>query len=344
MILCVVTTISYSQYQPGFLPEFFFGRQPSARAESLGKAYSSTLGDLGSVYFNAAGTATSNSIEINTSYTPPGFYSTKGFYTFLGVGSRVNKHLHLSLSQFQFNMGKTPVVNATTTPYVKRTILTISFQMRENLFLGLNTNYFIWQPGIDETSKAFYFDLGLIKTIKLNSRNTQKRAVNLGMSISNLNNAKINTTFNNISVIYHLPIVARFGASYVLNFGRKSHADSSSFVNLLTQIEYQTLLNSVYRSAIRVGQEITFSNFLSLRAGWYSEKVYDFGFPNDNKDYIAAFSYGLGVHLPLQPLLKAPVDLQFDFVSLPQPSYSKNYTMWNNFNTYGLRATYKIAK
>ncbi len=253
---------------------------------------------------------------------------------------KVHKYLQIALSQFQFNFGKTQFANATTTPYTEKKTLTISSEPIKNLLVGLNTNYFIWQPGIDKSSQALFFDFGVIKKISIISKKRNPQMLSFGASISNVNYATTKATFNNITEKYYLPVVTRYGASYVSEFGKVHFIDSVNLVKILIQSEYQVLLNSTYRSGIKFGTEITLLNILSLRAGWYKEKVFDFGFPNANKDNIAAFTYGAGLHIPVQSFTKLPIDIHFDFTSLPQVSYSKDYTNLANFKTYGLRLIY----
>lgn len=336
------TATSFAQYQPGFLPEFFFGRQPSARAEAMGKAYTSVDGDMGSVYFNPAGLATAKRIEINTSYTPPGYYSSKGYYTFYGLSYKAHKYFQISVSQFQFNLGKTPIINATKTPYVESNSLTISSEPIKNLLVGLNANYFIWQPGIDKTSKTLYFDFGLIKIFPIFSTKQLHQTLKLATSVSNVNYASTTAVFNNISEKYHMPVITRYGASYQAAIGRYHLFDSTNFLKYSILAEYQLLLNSSYRSAIKFGCEITWANFLSIRTGWYREKVYDFGLPDENNNSIAGLTYGAGLRMPLYSVFKVPFTAQFDFTSLPQVSYSKNKTSWANFNTYGVSLMYSL--
>jgi hypothetical protein len=329
--------ICYCQYQPGFLTELFFGRQPNARSEAMGKAYTAIDGDLGSVYFNPAGVATIKKMEITTSYTPPGIYLTKGYYTFYGVGYRVNKYLQLALSQFHSDYGKTQVINATKTPYSEKNTLTVSSEPIKNLLVALNTNYFVWQPGIDKTSTAIYFDFGLIKKIPIALKKRNRHSINLAASISNFNYASTNATFNGITNKYYLPVINRYGISYELKYGKYFFIDTVNIFKVLLQSEYQMLLNSKYRLGIKFGGEIMFLNILSLRAGWYKEKVYNFGLPDDNNSEIKDFTYGVGLQLPLYSLLKIPVNLNFDYTSLPQVSYLKTRNDWPNFKTYSLR-------
>jgi hypothetical protein len=109
---------------------------------------------------------------------------------------------------------------------------------------------------------------------------------------------------------------------------------------MLFQSEFQMLLNSKYRSGIKLGMETTILNRFSIRAGWYNEKVDNFGFPAENKNQIKDFTYGLGLQMPLSSFTKIPINIQFDYTSLPQVSYSKTRTEWNNFRTFSLSINY----
>jgi len=339
VLLLSCGTAGFGQYQPGFLPEFFFGRGPSARAEAMGKAYTSVDGDIGSVYFNPAGVATAKLFEVYTSYTPPGYYSTRGYYTDFGISYRVHKYLQIALSRFQFNLGKTVVINAKTTPYVETNSLTISSEPVKNLLLGVNANYFVWQPGVDKTSTTVYFDFGVIKKLPI-AHNKKAQSISFGASIRNVNYSTTSASFNNTPETYRLPVITRFGVNYQASFGKPFFLDSVSLFRLLAQVEYQVLLNSPYRSAIKFGGEITWANFLSLRGGWYSEKTFDFGFPEDNKNNLRSVTYGLGIHVPLHSIISLPIDMKFDFTSLPQVSYSRINNNLSHFNTYSLQLTY----
>lgn len=335
-------TVCCAQYQPGYLPEFFFGRMPSARAEAMGKAYASIDGGIGSVYFNPAGGATAKTIEIYTSFTPQGYYSTKGYYTNYGISYNAHKYVQIALSRFQFNLGNTVVINANTTPYVETNTVTISSEPIKHLLVGLNANYFVWQPGLDKTSSTVYFDLGVIKKFLI-THTKKPQTINVGASIRNVNYAATSASFNSIPQTYRLPVITRYGVNYQTSFGRPFFLDSASLFRLLTQVEYQVLLNSPYRSIIKFGGEITWANIFSLRAGWYSEKTFDFGFPDDNKNTLQSLTYGVGVHIPLHSIISFPIEMKFDFTSVPQVSYSKNST-WGNFKTYSLQFTYSKGK
>jgi hypothetical protein len=173
-----------------------------------------------------------------------------------------------------------------------------------------------------------------MKKFKISTRNKSQQIINLGASISNFNYATTKATNNGIIDTYHLPVITRYGASYELSYGNINLIDSVSLIKVLVQSEYQFLLNSEYRSGLKFGGEVMFLNLVSLRGGWYNEKVDDFGFPNANKDKIEAITYGAGLHIPIHSFTKLPFDIQFDYTSLPQVSYSNINTNWTNFTTY----------
>ena len=228
LIGCFVSTLSFGQYEASSWPEFFFGRQPSARAEAMGKSYVANTGDLGSVYFNPAAIASIQKTELNTSYTPPGSYLTKGYYLFYGVGYKINKHIQIALSRFRFDFGKTQVINAVKRPYEEKNTLTISSEPIKNFQCGINLNYFVWQPGIDEAATTFFFDGGVLKKFSIPIKKANHQSINIGASISNFNYAKTQPTFNNINYPYKLPVITRYGACYELNHGRSFLIDSEA--------------------------------------------------------------------------------------------------------------------
>jgi hypothetical protein len=338
---CVLPMWSFGQYEYGFLSEFFFNRVPSARAEAMGKGYAPADGDLGSIYFNPAGTATIGRLAINTSYTPPGYYVLTGSYhTFFATGSRLNRYFTIALSQYKFDFGKTAIANAVKKPFTERNTLTIASEPVRNLLVGVNANYFVWQPGsVEKKSTAVYIDAGIIKKMIFVQGQKNRHSLSAAASISNINKAHTNATFSGVSSRYYLPVIARYGLSYQWAYGKMFFIDTASIFKLLLQAEYQQVVNSKYRSGIRLGAELTLLNLLALRAGWYNEKIYDNGFPELTKSLLKEFTYGAGLHIPLYALAKIPVAVTVDYTSLPQANYSRVNPAFPRFTTYTLGAT-----
>ena len=72
------------------------------------------------------------------------------------------------------------------------------------------------------------------------------------------------------------------------------------------------------------------------------EKVDNYGLPSVNSSQISALTYGVGLQIPLNKLTKVPLNIKFDYTSLPQSNYSKVSYNWDNFTTYNLRLNWML--
>ncbi len=347
ILVLVIPLLTFGQYEYGFLQESFFGRQPSARAEALGKGYSSIDGDLATIFYNPAGTATLQGAELNTSFSSPYYALKKANYNFISAGYNINKYLTIAISRNQFTIGQkinltdsvgNPIATGFT-PTNSLYSLNISSQPIKNLFIGVNTNYLIWKP-INESAKSIYFDFGIIKKFEFGQKITTNHAINIGASITNLNFAKIKLDFNGNEFENNLPVITRYGVNYQFHLNKKWISDTLNTFRLLVQGDYQFLLNSDYNNGFHTGLELMFLEILSVRIGYYQESQYDYDLPSANVNEISEITYGLGLQIPLDKLTKIPLNINFDYASLPQPSYSKTQTSLGNFSTYTLRVNW----
>ncbi len=341
--LLLYAALCIAQNKEFYLRDFHFGRLPSARAEALGKAYAAIDGDLSCVQFNPAGIARIQRLEFNTAQAPPGYYAlTKAYYSFYAGGWRISRYLQVGLSQFMYNSGNEQVLGQVTTPYQQRNTLTISSEPLRNLLVGVNVNYLVFQPGNgDKVSRPVYIDAGLIKKIPLPAI---RSSISIGSSITNISKGSLTTTSAIASIKRDIPVIWRSGISYQWQYGRAFLLDTVPIVKLLGQVEWQKLLNSAYRRAIRWGAEAQLYNLLALRCGYYHETIYNFGFPDANNNKLVSFTYGLGLQLPLHLLTGLPVNINIDYARLPQISYSRVFTDWPKFTSYSVRLNYAVAK
>lgn len=342
-LLITVPTLSFGQYEYNFLKEHFFGRLPSARAEAMGRSYASIDGDMTTAFFNPAGVATIKGLEVNGSLASPLYLLKKAKYDFASVGYKMNDRLIIGLNRNHFSFGEkmnyidiNGNIVGTNTPYETNYCLTIASQPIKNLFLGLNTNYFIWQP-MDKRATTLHFDFGVIKKFQFKQKETISHSANLGASIVNFNYGKITLDYMGSKIKEDLPVIGRFGANYQFNLDKHLLVDTLKTLVFLIQGEYQDVFNCEYESAIRTGAELTILDILSIRAGYYKETTYDYGIPSVNYDHISSLTYGIGLQIPLYKLTKIPLNINFDYTSLPQPLYSTNYSSMGNFTTYNLR-------
>jgi len=331
-------TWTFAQYE-SLLRESFFGRQPSARAEAMGKAYTSIDGDLATVYFNPAGVGSLRGAEFIGSYTPPGYYASEGYYTFFGAGVKANDYLRIVVSQFQFNLGKTNTGRGTPA-FAKHNALTIASEPVKNLYIGLNANLLLYDPVIVGPEKSFYLDFGAIKKFEFRRNESSRHAINIGASISNFTMSVMTFGNSQFDLPVELPVTARVGLNYQVFFDKKLPDRKLESLQFLIQGEYRNVVNSDYYSAYRAGAEVLLFEVFALRAGYYKEEENDHGFPYVNYDHISAITMGLGLQLPLYKLSETPLNIRFDYTSLPQESYSESAMDFGNFTTYSLSVSW----
>ncbi len=348
ILLFLLPFVSIGQYNYGFLQEVYFGRQASARAEALGKAYSSIDGDLATIFFNPAGTSTIDGVELIGTLASPFYLLENAEHSNLAVGYNVNQYLSIGFSRNHFSYGEEYTlmdlggqVYKEYTPKTSIYTLNVSSQPVKNFMIGLNTNYLIYEP-LDNQANAIYVDLGLIKKFELGQKLFSNHSINLGASISNLNSAKTEIEDLGQKSKEALPVITRIGVNYQLQFDKNWISDTLKTFGILLQGEYKFLMNSDYHNGIHSGLEFTLLEVLTTRIGYYLENQFDYDQPSFNKDEISAITYGFGVQLPFHKLTKIPLRLNFDYASMPQPSYIKDDTDWDNFNSYTLRLNWML--
>ena len=343
VIFTFIPILSFGQYRYGYLQEVYFGRHPSARAEAMGKAFNSIDGDPGAIFYNPAGTATIQGVDLNTSLASPFYSLNDAKYSFISATVKAHKYLTVGLSMNHFTGGSGilfPNGNPGTLlngARVRTTIYTlnVSSQPIENLSIGLNANYLntLLSPS---QSEELYFDIGGIKKFKVSENNNFNQEVNIGFSLTNLNSAKLENSQE------HLPVIAGFGINYQFELMKYWVSDSLNTFEFLIQGDYRDVLNSGYNDGIYSGVELIFLEILAARIGYYEEKQDDYGNSDYNKGELSDLTYGFGVQIPFNKLTKLPLKFNFDYTSLPQASYTKENDNWSNFSSYSIRLNYFI--
>jgi hypothetical protein len=341
--LLLIPASIFGQYHNGWETQFFFGRQPSARAEAMGKAYVSIDGDLATTYFNPAGIINNKGLEINCSYASPYYLQHKSYFLYTGFSFRINNYIQCALTRFSWNW---PYFESDRNPNTSNSTLTIASEPLANLLLGLNVNYFSWYVGIDDPLKTIYLDFGAIKKFQFLQKKTIQHSTNLAASISNFNSTKVSGQINVTEVTNELPVQTRLGANYNVTLDKHILFDNLKSLEFLIQYEYQMLLNSDYYRQNKIGGELKILETLAIRVGYYNQKIPQNEYSDVNYNKITDFTYGLGVHIPLDKLTSIPVDISFDYTSLPQTAYSslKTESELGNFSTFSLRINYSFIK
>jgi len=366
IIYFVTYSDARSQTYNGAFYEMFFGIEPSARAEGMGKHLSALPGDPLSYYYNPAGMASLKGLNLNAAFAGP--YYTKfdyklndSRYDYFGAFYNVKKYGTTGLSMDYFNFGddEERIItddfgNIRTVKYdpdITNYRLTLSSEVIKDLFVGVNFN--LLHPDFDlpdysvagekwSNEDVFYFDLGVIKSFNINSKKLDQK-VSLGTSLINAFSAEYNSS-PDADYSGKLPVIFRFGASYDLSLNDRSISPKLKSYNFLVDGEYEDLFNSKYYGGFHAGFEFTFLEILSLRAGFYSQENVTRFFDttisylavNYSENMINEFTYGFGLNIPVKQLTdgKTPIEIKFDYANLNQPAYKKDNDSPGKFHVY----------
>jgi hypothetical protein len=216
------------------------------------------------------------------------------------------------------------------TPAANIYMLNYSYQFIKGLSAGLNLNYYEEDFEVIHP-KGFLLDAGMMKIFQFSS----DHKISFGLSVTNLLNKKV---FEDPDIQVYLPSIMRFGASYEYHPVRK--VSDFNLLGVLVSAEYFDLLNSKLYTQFRFGSEVTLLEILKLRGGWYTEKINDHSFFNN--DRISQATYGLGLEIPFSRLFisNLPVKVSFDYTSLPAPDYGFNPGTDKNSPVYSLSINY----
>jgi len=335
LILVFLLFVSlHADYREAF-SELFFGRQPSSRAEAMGRSYVTIDGDMDAYYYNPAGIANINFMDVKFTTSSPYYGIAKGRYYQFGLGYNLNNIVmglnlnHLTYGETYNMMNEIGEIIGEYSPNLSNYTLTMATPLSDALSVGCNFNYFNENYG-DDPHGTLFFDVGTIYKHKLTSFFPSEDEISFGASIRNFTFSKIKFD----SVDEELPAISRFGFSYsflpVIN---------NNTVEVLCQAEYQYLLNYNYLDGLHLGLETKFIEMLSLRCGYYYENIDDGGHPN-NEDQLSQFTYGLGIDIPVYKFTDYPVRLQLDFTSLPQVSYTTLDYNWENFDSFTIKLSW----
>lgn len=372
-LYCLVTLLtllassvsdSLSQNYNGQFRELYFGRQPSARAEAMGRGLSAVTGDALSYYWNPAGMAGTKGLNLTGSYAKPYYNLDDASYNYFSASYNFGKYGTAGLSRDYFDYGIDDdivitdeygnyVRTETYDPDLTTYRLSYSAEVMKGLFAGTNLNLLHVFTGMENnltvgneqgsggSKDIFYFDLGVIKSFDLKSKGMDHK-VNLGSSLVNVNFAEYSTVDE--SQADPLPVIFRLGAAYELSLDDRSISSKLKSYNFLVNLEYEDLFNSKYYSGFHGGLEFTFLEIVSLRAGYFTSDnrnaTYDTLINGIREEGFSTneFTYGFGVNIPVRQLTdsKTPLEIKFDFVSLKQPPLNEKKDDWKNFQVYTL--------
>ncbi|MFQ5602749.1 MAG: PorV/PorQ family protein [bacterium] len=354
VLTCLAGDLLGQDYN-GALEKIFFGRQPSAKAEAMGRSLVATSADAFSAFYNPASTSLKPGWLISASYAGPYYLADKADYTFIGATYHFGNLGVLGLQLFRFSFGEPLFVtdindpNAQSekmTPTTSLYSLNYSRETIKDFYVGINFN--LVRDKLVDTANSYLIDVGLLKIFRFHQRHSSVKSVSLGASLFNVSNSKMVSDFGpDRKITEILPRTLHVGAACQFFWGRSqlNSVELQTF-GLLLHVAYQDLLNSKYLNGFQTGAELSFLQLLFVRLGYYRTDQDDFGFSDTNKNHLSDFTYGFGIALPVSKLTKKniPLNVQFDMTSLKQPSFIKNYDKWANFSVFNLSINWQFNK
>jgi hypothetical protein len=348
IIFCVALSFQNltSQTYRDVFSEFFFDRLPSAKIESMGKIRSVSTESFFVSQANPAMLIQGEGINAFYSQSSP-FYLAKDYkFHFSGISYKYSNidAFALNLSWLDAgNMHFSDPFGNSKVAKVSQKILTLSYarDIIGIIKLGINANLFIDDFNPDKTVSGSFFDIGFLKDIYLIKNNIYEDKVLIGLLFKNIFNQGIinNGLFARSNDKYYFPSILSIGISNVVNFYNQDIYNQSHFIGLTTDYEYQNVINYKYRTATKIGFELSLLNILFARCGYYSETQFK---ASNGKGSLTDFTYGFGLNLEWSKLLntESPLTITFDYTSLKQPTYIVNFDDWDNFTIYSIRLNY----
>ena len=351
IFLCIPIYFYGSDYQD-YQFQFFFGRHPSAKSEAMGRTLVASNDGAFTAYYNPAGSHFIKGINFAFSHASPYYLLTKANYTFYGLSWNIEKLGTIGINQFRYSDGENAIWTTDFDPtsgskyFVPSTSLTAFNYSRDiwkNLAIGINLNIFSEKIIDNKTFKTYPLDLGLMKQFLFSGQKDISQQIGFGLSIKNVLGSSVN--YESPVVVGPaekkvLPIILNIGSSYQVYLQRTDYFPDLYAMGITLQVEYQDVLNYDYRSGFKMGSEISLFEILHWRMGYYTIGLNSN--PVNGKKRLEDFTYGFGLLLPVNKLLKhgIPVTISFDMTKLRQPSYIIYFDDWENFSVYSFNVSF----
>ncbi|MFH1221180.1 MAG: hypothetical protein V1694_12105 [Candidatus Eisenbacteria bacterium] len=340
-ILLMWGSASASYHDGGVIDDLFFYRQPSARAEAMGKGGVAMVDDPSASFYNPASLGRMRGISISGSYGSPLYWFEDTKYIFLGSGVRVGRYGTVGISSYRVDYGGFAEICSSGEEMedfeVALETLSLATDRLYGLDIGMNVNRIrMLGTCLREDPTGYSADIGVSRDLLLQAGSRAEQSLTFASSLYNVTDSKIDFSGDS----EELPVIVRLGTAYNLTWFSKSFLPAFKTAQGLIHIEYQDLLNSKYYGALRIGGELRLLEMLALRLGYYRESRNDNDDPENYKDALTDVTYGFGIEIPLEKMVaaKIPLRVKFDMTRLQQPGFRKGPNPWRDFSVYSLSA------
>ncbi len=349
------TNISFAQpVYRGSSEEIFFGRQPSARVEALGRGAAAFNDDVTATFYNPAGLSSLRGLSVAASYASPYYLLTDAWYNYLGAAYSIDSCIVVALSRYYFTYGVEierytydAKLLGTSEPTTTLYTLSAATNLIQGFSVGVNLNVMdlaqnytpVLESNIHNHELVYFLDLGLQQRFEFDHTKHLAGQLQLGANLSNLNSSKIEYASVRLPVRFHL------GAAYSVRYRSESFLPMREICRLTFVGEYQDLLNSKFYTTTSGGIEVSFLDVIAVRFGYWSQTQDDLGL-KVNRSENHSLTLGLGFHLSMKELTqnRIPLSIQFDFTHLNHPGepYQSYFYKGGKFTVLTLSMNYAM--
>ncbi len=320
------TAICTDHYQP-----ISNGRSTDARSEGMGLTAAASFDNINTSFYNPAILSTIQGIQTSGTYVTytDGIDST---YSYFGIGGKINRYLSFKVSHFKFDTND-PASIFGDSIHLNQSVSSfgIASSPINHWHVGANFKLLRTELYVDQNNYSYLADIGVLGIYEFWNK---KHLFSPGVSLSNFTgtDARVPATlFTSIVTDVAYPSIARAGFRYSYTSQDWKLLDSLPILATTLQLDYENDLSTYFRTAFRSGIEVSMLGLLHLRAGYYRQSADNLVCGQDvespaYKEYIEAFTFGVGLEAPLHKLYDLPFRIKLDYARGWEPSYYKeNY-------------------
>ena len=341
LLLFILSGSTFSQTYRDFAREIFFGHLPSAKTEAMGRILSLNFDPFFVSQSNPANLVQVNGVSIFYANSSPYYALDNASYNYAGFSYHHPVAGAFAFNFLKFNYG-IPIIGeeaiGSDDPAIDLYTLTYSNEIKDWIVFGINANLFVYN--LNKSYTSTFFDVGLSRDFKVVQNSQINDKITVGSQLKNIFNQSFSSIDEAQADVF--PMIFQIGLSNTVQYTDTDVYEKDYFFGFTLGLEYQDLFNSDYRTAYKVGGEISLLDIIFMRGGYYHETTIDYGFNSTGQ--LEEFTYGAGLKLDFNSLFTDdfPLVINFDYVSLKQPTYITNYDDWDNFTTYSLIANYRL--
>lgn len=338
-------SVSFAQIIDNPLSPYYiyFGRQPSAKAEAMGRGLVTNPSNEFSSFYNPASSSLSEGLTVSFSTSSKYYLDTSANYNYKGLNYNIKDIGTFGVSRYHIGTGYDMEIG----DGFNYNLYTINYSRKitGDFYGGININFlnahipFLPVVGAgssqDNDPVGVFADIGFLKIFKMKKPmpgNTSHEII-LAASIVNITSSTIDIGYKK-----DIPVIIKVGAGQNFNFLQNTLIKNSNLLKIFSQIEFEHELRGGNISIFKAGADATLYGIFSLRAGLHHLVK------NSSNPSQTHLTYGFGLNIPVNDLTngKYPFKINIDYVDLKEAATSQDFIYYNygNFNVVSMKLSW----